>query len=74
MTPSFPLRAAVRAAFASLLAGPLAAQSPAAPPPRPAEPAVASYVSHRINGKPLPSTDRVSDDKGVQYLIEFASR
>ena len=37
----------------------------------PAEPAVASYVSKTINSKPLPVTDRVTDDKGVQYLIEF---
>ena len=71
MMPSLPLRAAARAAFASFLAVTLAAQSPAATPPRPAEPAVASYVSQRLNGKPLPVTDRVTDDKGVQYLIEF---
>jgi hypothetical protein len=37
----------------------------------PAEPAVASYVSKTINTKRLPVTDRVTDDKGVQYLIEF---
>jgi hypothetical protein len=37
----------------------------------PPEPAVASYVSKTINAKPLPVTDRVTDDKGVQYLIEF---
>ena len=24
-----------------------------------------------MNGKPLPSTDKVTDDKGVQYFIEF---
>ena len=29
------------------------------------------YVSSRLNDKPLPVTDRASDDKGVQYLIEF---
>lgn len=60
--------------FASLIACSAFAQAPAAAPPpaaRPAEPAVASYVSHRINGKPLPMTDRVSDATGVQYLIEF---
>lgn len=61
----------VRAAILLLIASSLSAQSPAVPPPRPAEPAVASYVSRKINGKPLPSTDRVTDDKGVQYLIEF---
>jgi hypothetical protein len=71
MIPSVSLRFVARAAFVSLLAGVLGAQSPVAPPPVPAEPAVASYVSHRLNGKPLPSTDRVTDDKGVQYLIEF---
>jgi hypothetical protein len=37
----------------------------------PAEPAVASYVSRTINTKRLPVTDRVTDDKGIQYLIEF---
>ena len=36
-----------------------------------AEPAVASYVSSRINSKPPPMTDRATDDSGVQYLIEF---
>ena len=68
-----------RAAIASLIAGAAFAQvpaappavPPAAPPARAAEPAAASYVSQRLNGKPLPVTDRVSDDKGVQYLIEF---
>jgi hypothetical protein len=58
------------AAFAQVPAAPLAAP-PAAPPARATEPAAASYVSQRLNGKPLPVTDRVSDDKGVQYLIEF---
>ena len=59
--------------FASLIAGTLFAQAPAAPPAAAfaAEPAVASYVSAKLNGKPLPVTDRVTDDKGVQYLIEF---
>ncbi len=37
----------------------------------PTEPAVASYVSSKLNAKPLPVTDKVTDDKGVQYLIEF---
>jgi len=60
-----------RAAFASLAAGTALAQAPAATRARAAEPAVASYVSQRLNGKPLPVTDRVADDKGVQYLIEF---
>lgn len=59
-----------RATFASLIASAALAQRAPAPP-RPAEPAAASYVSQRINGKPLPMTDRVSDDNGVQYLIEF---
>lgn len=65
------LRTVTRAILASALAGPLCAQAPAAAPARPAEPAVASYVSKRLNGKPLPVTDRVTDDAGVQYLIEF---
>jgi hypothetical protein len=61
-----------RATFASLAACTAFAQQPAAAPaPRATEPAVGSYVSQRINGKPLPMTDRVSDDTGVQYLIEF---
>ena len=67
------------AAIALLIAGTAFAQVPAAPPVAPPaaprtrapEPAVAAYVSQRLNGKPLPVTDRVSDDKGVQYLIEF---
>jgi hypothetical protein len=71
MSPVSPLSALC----ASLIAGALFAQAPASPPAaapaRAAEPAVASYVSQRLNGKPLPVTDRVSDDKGVQYLIEF---
>jgi hypothetical protein len=50
---------------------PAKAPAPAAVPARAAEPAVASYVSQRLNAKPLPVTDRVTDDKGVQYLIEF---
>jgi hypothetical protein len=66
MSPPSP----VPALLTSLLAATLSAQAPA-PPPRPAAPAVASYVSQRLNGKPLPVTDRVTDDKGVQYLIEF---
>ncbi len=45
------------------------AQAPAKAPP--AEPAVASYVSKKLNQKPLPVTDRVTDNAGVQYLIEF---
>ena len=68
-----------RAAIALLIAGTAFAQMPAtppappptAPPTRAPEPAAAAYVSQRLNGKPLPVTDRVSDDKGVQYLIEF---
>lgn len=71
-------RALACAGFVSLIAGRLFAQT-AAPAPAPApsqttaaaEPAIASYVSKRLNLKPLPVTDRVSDDKGVQYLIEF---
>jgi hypothetical protein len=45
--------------------------SPAQAPAQSAEPGIASYVSTRLNAKPLPVTDRVSDEKGVQYLIEF---
>jgi hypothetical protein len=55
------------------------ATPPAAPrvaPPSPpaagrAEPAIGAYQSSRINGKPLPMTDRASDENGAQYLIEF---
>ena len=66
------LRAVAGATFASLAAaGTAIAQRPAVAPPHAREPAVASYVSQRINGKPLPMTDRVTDDAGVQYLIEF---
>ena len=28
-------------------------------------------MSSRLNGKALPVTDRATDDKGVQFLIEF---
>jgi hypothetical protein len=35
------------------------------------EPAIASYLSSRLNGKPLPVTDRASDTTGTQYLVEF---
>ena len=77
-------RAAVAAlsftlAFAFTL--PLAAQSKpgaTAPAPAPAptaaplnEPAVASYVSSKLNKANLPYTDHASDAAGVQYLIEF---
>jgi hypothetical protein len=74
------LRALGRAALASIVAVGAGAQAPAstaiAPAPAAAaphalEPAAANYASQRINAKPLPMTDRVSDDKGVQYLIEF---
>ncbi len=78
MSPTSPLRAMARATFVSLAACTAFAQTPATAPatapaaaPHLAEPAVAAYVSQRINGKPLPMTDRVSDDNGVQYLIEF---
>ena len=78
MSPTSLPRVVARAAIASLFAGSLLAQAPAAPaappatqPVRPAEPAVASYVSQRLNGKKLPMTDRATDDRGVQYLIEF---
>jgi hypothetical protein len=57
--------------FVSLIAGTMSAQAPAAAPARASGPPAASYVSQRLNGKPLPVTDRVADDKGVQYLIEF---
>ena len=47
----------------------LTAQAPA--PAHASEPAVASYVSSRLNGKPLPVIDLASDSSGVKYLIEF---
>lgn len=60
---------------ASLGAPALLGQSPSPPAPpaalRPPEPAIASYLSSRLNGKPLPVTDRATDSTGVQYLIEF---
>lgn len=64
-------RATFASLFASFAAGNAFAQAPATPPKHLAEPPAASYVSQRINGKPLPMTDRVNDDTGVQYLIEF---
>jgi hypothetical protein len=51
-----------------LLALTVASGAPATTPQGPGE---ASYVSKTINAKPLPMVDRASDDKGVQYLIEF---
>ncbi|MBI3566960.1 MAG: hypothetical protein HY084_01995 [Gemmatimonadetes bacterium] len=36
-----------------------------------ADPGTGSYVSSRLNGKPLPVSDLATDDKGVQFLIEF---
>ena len=62
---------------ASACAWPLAAQTgtgttPTQPPKSAeTEPAPASYLSSRLNGKPLPVTDRATDTDGVQYLIEF---
>ncbi len=55
---------ALKLLLALPLAAALAAQAPT-------EPGLASYVSKTINAKPLPLIDRASDDKGVQYLIEF---
>ena len=73
------LRTLRRAALASLAGVTAGAQAPAptatasatVPPAHAPEPAAANYASQRINAKPPPMTDRVSDDKGVQYLIEF---
>jgi len=42
-----------------------------AAPTKPVEPAAASYLSSRINGRLLPYADRATDEAGVQYLIEF---
>ena len=70
----------VFAAASLTLALPLGAQSkaatkaPAPPPPVAAplnEPALASYVSSRLNKAKLPYVDKATDDAGVQYLIEF---
>ena len=52
------------------------AQAPTAAPakskwPVAPEPAIANYLSSRINGKRLPYGDRATDDNGVQYRIEF---
>ena len=52
------------------------AQAPMAAPAksklqRATEPAIANYLSSRINGKRLPYGDRATDDHGVQYRIEF---
>ncbi|MFI5311310.1 MAG: hypothetical protein ACHQQ3_08770 [Gemmatimonadales bacterium] len=62
---------------AAQAAPPAAAQAAATSPARPsgapvAEPAIANYLSSRLNGKPLPVTDRASDSTGTQYLVEFA--
>ena len=75
MSRLFSARALI-GALASLMAvsTPMLAQgtkAPASATPANAEPRQASYVSSRMNDKPLPSTDRASDDKGVQYMIEF---
>jgi len=54
-----------------LLAIAAVAPSLAAQPKPATEPGQGSYVSTRLNNKPLPVTDLASDDKGVQFLIEF---
>jgi hypothetical protein len=65
------------AALATFVVATALAQAPAQAPAQtpaashPMEPAVASYVSKRLNGKPLPVTDKVADSSGVQYVIEF---
>ncbi|HEY2848461.1 MAG TPA: hypothetical protein VGI97_01190 [Gemmatimonadaceae bacterium] len=71
MSSSFTLRTMIRATWPLLIASAAFAQRAPAAATRAAEPAVASYVSQKINDRPLPMTDRVSDDTGVQYLIEF---
>ena len=71
---SFPLAAMARtlaALFISVAAQAQATVAAGAQPAERAEPAVASYVSKRINGRPLPMTDRATDDAGVQYRVEF---
>ena len=51
-------------------AAPARAASTAAAPSL-TEPAIANYVSWRLNNKILPVTDRASDSTGTQFLIEF---
>ena len=63
--------AAARPAPAAAKPAPAAATPVPASATKPAEPAAASYVSSRLNGKPLPYADHATDDAGVQYLIEF---
>jgi hypothetical protein len=71
---------AVLAFSTVLLATSAAGQSP--PPAAPAqaapaaatrltEPAIANYLSWRLNNKILPVTDRATDSTGTQFLIEF---
>jgi hypothetical protein len=57
-------------------ASPLAAQEPrrrasVAPPTRAAALPVGTFMATRIDREPLPLTDRVVDDDGSVYLIEF---
>ncbi len=56
------------ACLALLIAAPLGAQARSA-----ARPAVAAgtFVAERIDRDPLPQTDRVVDEDGTTYLIEF---
>jgi hypothetical protein len=49
----------------------LGAQAPAPSAGARSEPALGAYQSSKINGKPLPMTDRASDENGAQYIIEF---
>lgn len=77
------LRMRVRIAVACLIvstlaaaASPLAAQEPrrrasVAPPTRAAALPVGTFMATRIDREPLPLTDRVVDDDGSVYLIEF---
>src|ERR1017187_2892505 len=50
---------------------PAARAASAAATPILTEPAIANYVSWRLNDKILPVTDRASDSTGTQFLIEF---
>lgn len=65
------LRNLTIAAACLVLAAPgLRAQQPAASRADTAL-TMGSYVSSRIDDKPLPVKDLVTDDRGTQYLIEF---
>jgi hypothetical protein len=68
-----PALCLLTAALAAPVTAQPAASTGAPPAARSARPAIAAgtFVAERIDREPLPQTDRVVDDDGTTYLIEF---